>query len=49
MLISQVFMDFWLLIIFYIILPKNKDYAYIMPTYVLLPTCVYFSWNIAVC
>jgi hypothetical protein len=42
-------MDFLFLIISYVILPKNKDYAYIMPTYVLSPTsCVDFSWNIVV-
>jgi hypothetical protein len=50
MLVSQVFMDFWFLIISRVILLKNKDYACVMPIYVLLPTFyVDFSWNIVVC
>jgi hypothetical protein len=35
--VSYVFMDFLFSIGFYIILSMNKDYVYIVPTYVLLP------------
>jgi len=50
MLVSQIFMDFWFFIICHVILLKNKNYAYIMSTYVLLPSsCVDFGWNIVVC
>jgi hypothetical protein len=37
------FMDFWFLIGSLVILSINKDYVYILPTYVLLPIfCVDF-------
>jgi hypothetical protein len=50
MLVSQVFMDFWFLISSSIILSMNKNYAYIVPTYVLLPiSCVGFCCNIVTC
>jgi hypothetical protein len=44
------FMDFWFLIGSFIILSMNKDYAYKLPTYVLLPiSCVDLGWNIVAC
>jgi hypothetical protein len=34
----------------FVILSMNKDYVYILPTYVLLPIfCVDLCWNIVAC